>query len=153
MAAQLQFLNPVEFILPDENGKKAKKLKTKRVHYKNPTYRKIYKQYSEESVNVSDYQKLDDIYSQIYNFCDVGIFEKFETKTQSGLRLWCDTYTKEPYEYEGAIYKGQEFKVFGAEIIGTENLPHKQRVIIHLKLLRLLRNGFSINEAFERITR
>ena len=51
---------------------------------------------------------------------------------------------RERYEQDGlAIYPEEQ----QAEILNTWQLPIKKRVIIHLRLLRLLRKGLSIKEA------
>ena len=63
------------------------------------------------------------------------------------MRIIRDVYTNEEYEYKGKIYKGQNFINVSASIDGTDNLPIKIRVIIHIRLLRLLRKGLSIKEA------
>ena len=66
---------------------------------------------------------------------------------QDGLRVYKDIYTKEDYEYQGKIYKGQQFENVGASVLNTEELPIKYRVIIHIRLLRLLRKGLTVKEA------
>ena len=51
---------------------------------------------------------------------------------------------RDRYEQDGlAVYPKEE----EAEILNTWKLPLRDRVIIHIKLLRLLRKGFSIKEA------
>ena len=92
---------------------------------------------------------LTTIYELIYN--QIGANPFIEDYEQDGLRIMRDVYTEEDYEYQGKIYKGQKFVNVSASIKGTDNLPIKQRVIIHIRLLRLLRKGLSIKEALERI--
>ncbi len=91
------------------------------------------------------YPTLAKIYNLIYNLIGANPFVK--RYEQDGLIVSRDVYTKEDYIYQGKIYKGQEFVNVSASIKGTDNLPIKQRVIIHIRLLRLLRSGFSIKEA------
>jgi hypothetical protein len=132
MAAQIQqtLFNVSEFV--------PGKIKTKRVHFKVPTYIKKYSFYSlnpftEELQYLGDEKHifriavLQRLYSAIYGYCDINIFEQFERKEKDGLIIW-----------------GEDRQ---AEIANTCFLPLGDRVKIHLKLLRLLRNGFSIKEA------
>lgn len=91
------------------------------------------------------YPTLAKIYKLIYNQIGANPFNTFYE--QDGLIVSRDVYTKEDYTYQGKIYKGQKFVNVSASIKGTDNLPIKQRVIIHIRLLRLLRKGLSIKEA------
>ena len=88
---------------------------------------------------------LTTIYELIYN--QIGANPFIDNYEQDGLRVIRDIYTEEEYEYQGKTYKGQKFVNVSASIKGTDNLPIKQRVIIHIRLLRLLRKGLSIKEA------
>lgn len=153
MAAQVQ--TSLFEVSPYITGKK-------RVRYKVPTYTKSYEDYSGESLKIvdnleyeSNYQKLDDIYSKIYNYCGIEILntntKKDKVRTEGQLKIWTIEYDKTPYEYEGTMYEGQEFTVRGAEIIGTENWDIDKRIEIHERLLRLLRKGFSVEESLESI--
>lgn len=136
MAAQLQqtLFNLNEFV--------PGKIKTKRVHFKIPTYTKKYTFYSKnpftdelqylgDEKHIFRYAVLQRLYSILYGFCNVNIFEQFDSK-----------------EYQGLIIWGEDKQ---AEIANTWQLPLGDRVKIHLKLLRLLRNGFSVSESLERI--
>lgn len=91
------------------------------------------------------YPTLAKIYNLIYNLIGANPF--IDNYEQDGLRVIRDIYTEEDYEYQGKTYKGQKFVNVSASIKGTDNLPIKQRVIIHIRLLRLLRKGLSIKEA------
>jgi hypothetical protein len=95
------------------------------------------------------YPTLAKIYKLIYNQIGANPFNTFYE--QDGLIVSRDVYTKEDYTYQGKIYKGQKFVNVSASIKGTDNLPIKQRVIIHIRLLRLLRKGLSIKEALWQI--
>lgn len=91
------------------------------------------------------YPTLAKIYRLIYNQIGANPFDNYYE--QDGLRVIRDVYTEEEYEYQGKTYKGQKFVNVSASIKGTDNLPIKIRVIIHIRLLRLLRKGLSIKEA------
>lgn len=87
-------------------------------------------------VSVLNYLKKDKydkrpfgIYTQLYAYVNKNAIEKRERYEQDGLAVY-------PQEEE-------------AEILNTWNLPLGDRVKIHLKLLRLLRNGFTIKGALE----
>lgn len=91
------------------------------------------------------YPTLAKIYKLIYNQIGANPFNTFYE--QDGLIVSRDVYTKEDYTYQGKTYKGQKFVNVSASVKGTDNLPIKLRVIIHIRLLRLLRKGLSIKEA------
>ena len=74
---------------------------------------------------------LHKIYEQIYNQLNINVFEQFERKDLNGLIVW-----------------GEEKQ---AEIQNTCYLPLKDKVTLHIELLRNLRKGFSIEESLERI--
>lgn len=129
MAAQVQ--TSLFEITPYITGKK-------RVRYKVPTYTKSYTfwhinpdtneiQYDGDEQHIFRIKTLHKLYSLIYGYCNINIFEQFEKKDLNGLTIW-----------------GEERQ---AEIKNTSYLPLKDRVTFHIKLLRLLRKGFSIEEA------
>lgn len=95
------------------------------------------------------YKTLVKIYELIYNQIGANPFNN--NYTQDGLRIIREIYTDEDYTYKGKIYKGQKFINISASIENTDNLPIKARVIIHIRLLRLLRKGLSIREALWRL--
>lgn len=140
---QLSFFNAVEYNLACPiTGVKPKKIKKKRVHFKVPTYIKKYSFYSKnpytnelqylgDEKHIFRYAVLQRLYLILYGYCNVDIFEQFEKKNYNGLIIW-----------------GEDKQ---AEIADTWQLPLGDRVKIHLKLLRLLRNGFSVSESLERI--
>ena len=130
VAQQFTLFNIAEFI--------PGKIKTKRVHYKIPTYIKRYSftsvnpltnelQYLGDEKHIFRVKALQRIYSNIYDYCNINPFEQFEKKELDGLMIY-----KEDMQ---------------AEIPNTWNLPLKDRVTIHIRLLRLLRKGFSVKEA------
>ncbi|MBR6099401.1 hypothetical protein IKP85_06610 [bacterium] len=140
---QLSFINAVEYNLACPiTGVKPKKIKKKRVHFKVPTYIKKYSFYSEnpytnelqylgDEKHIFRHAVLQRLHSILYGYCNVDIFEQFEKKNYNGLIIW-----------------GEDKQ---AEIADTWQLPLGDRVKIHLKLLRLLRNGFSVSESLERL--
>jgi hypothetical protein len=133
MAAQVQ--TSLFEVSPYITGKK-------RVRYKIPTYTKSYTfwhinpetseiQFDGDERHIFRIKTLHKLYSLIYGYSGVNIFEQFEKKEINGLTIW-----------------GEEKQ---AEIAGCEILSIKDRVKIHLKLLRLLRKGFSIEEALNEL--
>lgn len=133
MAAQVQ--TSLFEITPYITGKK-------RVRYKVPTYTKSYTfwhinpdtneiQYDGDEQHIFRIKTLHKLYSLIYGYCNINIFEQFERKNLNGLTIW-----------------GEERQ---AEIQNTSYLPLKDRVTLHIKLLRLLRKGFSFEEALNDI--
>ena len=129
MAAQVQ--TSLFEVSPYITGKK-------RVRYKVPTYTKSYTfwhinpdtneiQYDGDERHIFRIKTLHKLYSMLYGYSGVNVFEQFERKDLNGLTIW-----------------GEERQ---AEIQNTSYLPLKDRVTLHIKLLRLLRKGFSIEEA------
>jgi hypothetical protein len=129
MAAQVQ--TSLFEVSPYITGKK-------RVRYKVPTYTKSYTfwhinpdtneiQYDGDERHIFRIKTLHKLYSMLYGYSGVNVFEQFERKDLNGLTIW-----------------GEERQ---AEIQNTSYLPLRDRVKIHIKLLRLLRKGFSIEEA------
>ena len=132
MAVQQNLFNILEYC---KNGKIPPK---KRVRYKNPTYIKSYQfrvfnedsgqfQYYGDEKHILRVKTLHKLYSLIYGYCNVDLFEQFEKKEVDGLTIW-----------------GEDKQ---AEIADTWNLPLKNRVLLHLRLLRGLRKGLSVKEA------
>lgn len=129
MAAQVQ--TSLFEVSPYITGKK-------RVRYKVPTYTKSYTfwhinpetneiQFDGDERHIFRIKTLHKLYSMLYGYSGVNVFEQFERKDLNGLTIW-----------------GEERQ---AEIQNTSYLPLKDRVTLHIKLLRLLREGFSIKEA------
>lgn len=114
----------------------------KRVRYKVPTYTKSYTfyhinpdtneiQYDGDERHIFRIKTLHKLYSLIFGYCNVNIFEQFERSDINGLTIW-----------------GEDRQ---AEIENSCYLPLKDRVTIHLRLLRYLRKGFSVEESVERV--
>ena len=133
MAAQVQ-TNLFE-ISPYITGKK-------RVRYKVPTYTKSYTfwhinpdtneiQYDGDERHIFRIKTLHKLYSLLYGYSGVNVFEQFERKDLNGLTVW-----------------GEERQ---AEIQNTSYLPLRARVTLHIRLLRYLRKGFSVVESLERV--
>lgn len=133
MAAQIQ--TSLFEMTPYITGKK-------RVRYKVPTYTKSYTfwhinpdtneiQYDGDERHIFRIKTLHKLYSMLYGYSGVNVFEQFERKDLNGLTIW-----------------GEERQ---AEIQNTSYLPLKDRVTLHIKLLRLLRKGFSIEGALNDI--
>ena len=136
MAAQLQSS------LFDLSLYLVKKPKKKRVRYKKPSYVKSYTfthinpitgelEYNGDEKHIFRIRNLHNLYSLIYGYCDINIFEQFERRELNGLTIW-----------------GEDKQ---AEITDTINLPLQKRILMHIQLLRYLRKGFSIEESLERV--
>ena len=135
MAAQVQ--TSLFEVSPYTTGKK-------RVRYKIPTYTKSYTfwhinpetneiQFDGDERHIFRVKTLHHLYSIIFGYSGVNVFEQFERKNIDGLTIWREERQ--------------------AEITGTSNLSIKERILIHLKLLRLLRKGFSVWYAVYIVTR
>lgn len=148
----------------------AKKLKKKRVHYKNTTYTKYYKNDIIDGFCLNDdtrtWGRLNKTHTNLSGFFPVffsnslcrllnqGVlyYEDEETVVYDiGLiRSWRNRYTEEEYEYKGrdgrGVFKGQNFEVTGAEIIGSEDLLLDSRLFLHTWLLEFLQEGYKIEQ-------
>lgn len=142
----------------EEYDKMARKVKNKRVHYKTTTYTKFYKNDIIDGKihnnHILTWGRLRQLHSQLANF--FPIFFNGVEPTEYGedyryfdfgmVRVWDNSYTSETYTYRGDIYKGQDFKVLEAEIIGTEDLNIQERLYIHETVLELLEEGYNIDQ-------
>lgn len=77
-------------------------------------------------------------------------------KDFSGVKVYYDYYDDKPYEYKTSRdgwkdFKGEEFNNVSAELDGAQQLPIYKRLKIHIMLLRLLRQGMTIDKAVEEV--
>ena len=116
----------------------AKKQLKKRIRYKIPTYKKKYRLswqdeetkewfYDSDEKHIFRIRDLQKIHSLIYGYCGINLFEQAESVEKFGLVCWVEDKQ--------------------AEIKDTWRLSIKDRIKIHLKLLRLLRQGKDLEEA------
>ena len=148
----------------------AKKIKKKRVHYKNTTYTKYYKNDVIKGLCHNDdthtWGRLNTVHNNLSDFFPIFFsnslgrllnqgdlyYEDEETVVYDiGLvRSWRNRYTEEEYEYKGrdgwGVFKGQSFDVTGAEIIGSEDLLLDSRLFLHTCLLEFLQEGYKIEQ-------
>ena len=142
----------------EEFDKMARKVKHKRIHYKTPTYTKIYSNDVIDGKVLNNdlylWGRMKELHARLSNF--FPIFFNGVEPTEQGenyryfdfgmVRVWDNTYTSETYTYRGDIYKGQDFKVLEAEIIGTEDLNIQERLYIHETVLEMLEEGYNIDQ-------
>lgn len=135
MSAQQSLLNLNLYTI---NG--APKPQKKRIRYKQPAYKKKYRLswfneetqewfYDSDEKHIFRIKDLQKIYSLIYGYCGIDLFEHSEIIERNGLICWLEDRQ--------------------AEIKDTLFLPLKDRVLIHLKLLRFLRQGKKLEEAIK----
>ena len=142
----------------EELEKMARKVKNKRVHYKNTTYTKYYKEdvIDGKIQNNQTFQqgRMRQLYTRLANFFPIFfsgvqpsfIEEDYKAYDFGIVRVWDNVYLPETYTHQGAIYKGQEFRVIEAEIIGSEDLNIQERLYLHETLLELLEEGYRIEQ-------
>ena len=116
----------------------------KRVRYKIPTYKKAdkinknIKDYACNQKHIFRYKTLHSVYESIAYSVLNG-----QLKLPLGdFRLYKDGLVIN-FETQYGIY---EFN-YQAEIDGTQNLPIGERLRIHIRLLRLLRQGYKVKKA------
>lgn len=104
-------------------------------------------------------RSLDLIYQEIGKRLIVGqkinLFECQEFNF-SGVRVYYDYYDDKPYEYKTSRdgwkdFKGEEFNNISGELDNTQHLPICKRLKIHILLLRLLRQGMTIEKAVDEV--
>lgn len=128
-----------------------KKPKFKRVHYKIPTYKKVYKNDIQDDGFVKDdvatWGKIKDLQNVLTDYVGFNPFSEETIQEINGVRVWNVHYLPENYIYRGKQYKGQDFRVIESEIIGTEDLHITDRLYLHEHLLNELRAGLPLSEA------
>ena len=73
-----------------------------------------------------------------------------------GVKVYYDYYDNKPYEYKTSRdgwkdFKGEEFNNISGELDNTQHLPIYKRLKIHIMLLRLLRQGMTIDKAVKEV--
>jgi hypothetical protein len=142
----------------EELEQMARKVKYKRVHYKTTTYTKVYKNdVIDGKIHNNDiylWGRMRELHKRLANFFPIFfsnvepsiIEEDYKVYDFGIVRVWDNVYLPETYTHQGAIYKGQEFRVIEAEIIGSEDLNIQERLYLHETLLELLEDGYNINQ-------
>lgn len=106
-----------------------------------------------EPKELNQYEEMALIYSQISNYLPIPIMmaQEQENFDFEYLTLWYSSYHNQKYEYRGEFYQGEEFKIIGAELKGTENFYIEFRLLLHKKLLELIQKGLNIQEAAKKL--
>ena len=142
----------------EELEQMARKVKHKRVHYKTTTYTKVYKNdVIDGKIQHNDiflWGRMRELHKRLANFFPIFfsnvepciVEEDYKAYDFGVVRVWVNMYLPETYTHQGAIYKGQEFRVVEAEIIGSEDLNIQERIYLHETLLELLEDGYNINQ-------
>ena len=116
----------------------------KRVRYKIPTYKKADKinknilDYSANQNHIFRYKTLQCIYCEIAFL----VLSGQQRLSVGDMRLYRDGLVV----YFDTEYGGYNFN-YQAEIDGTQNLSVGERLRIHIRLLRLLRQGYKLKRA------
>ena len=96
----------------------------------------------------SPWVTMQKLYEKLAGFFEIPLFATSdEVITQGDIRLWSSVYTDETFSYKDEICKGECFKVFEAELIGSENLYLEDRITVHKELLAQLEADATIEEA------
>lgn len=120
----------------------------KRIRYTTPTYKKKYKIFvaasgkKQDETHIYRYRSLYVIYGKLANYSGISPFEwdrskPHEYKKIGLLRVFKDTYTVD----------NREVQDYCAEIIGTGKLSFKERLLIHIRLLKLLKQNIELQNA------
>ena len=142
----------------EEFDRMARKVKSKRVHYKTPTYIKTYSNDVIDGKILNNdlyiWGRMKELHTRLSNFFPIFFngakpieeTDDYKVFDFGMVRVWENIYRAEMYTYRGDIYKGQDFKVLEAEIIGTEDLNIQERLYIHETVLEMLEDGYNINQ-------
>lgn len=112
------------------------------------------------------YKTLVKLRSALVNYITTDDFQRIFHSTENSVKIDKGLYTIYAEKYDtdvyfhrdmvnparnpaGATYKGQKFEVFEVEINNTENLPLKERIQLHINLLRKLRKGQTFDEVLQ----
>lgn len=134
MGTQIPLLNLGDFQIA---GVKREK---KRIRFKVPTYTKSYTfchinplteelQYDGDERHIFRIRNLQHIYSKLYGFTGVNPLERAAKIEMYGLTVHLEDMQ--------------------AEIKGTEMLSIKERLQIHIRLLKLLKQGYEVKDAMK----
>lgn len=138
-------------------------IKKKRVHYKNTTYTKFYKNDVIQGNDIkvkndnATWGKMNQLYQILANYFPYPLFQGNKQYSDTNfidngiIRTYKTQYKKENYLYRGddgitRLYKGQDFEVREAEIIGTEDLGINERLFLHETLIEYLDMGYKIEQ-------
>lgn len=142
-------------------------IKSKRIRFKNPTYTKFYKEDKHidgsETKTAEKYGEMNRLYTELSNrfpfplhyeenYKEINSFDNGTFYIDTGIiRTYKLHYTKEKYTHKGddgivKEYKGEEFDLYFAEIIGTEDFGINERLFIHSELIRYLDEGYKIEK-------
>ena len=111
-----------------------------------------YKKHAKPVEPESPWVTMQNLYKKLAGFFEIPVFTTSdEVITQGDIRIWCSVYTDETFSYQGEIFKGECFKVFEAELIGSENLYLEDRIAVHKELLAQLEANATIEEAVKHV--
>lgn len=115
----------------------------KRGNYKSKVFKKF---------ELNPYTEMKNLYSSLANYLPMPLFSNNEGVFIYGkIRYWYMVYSDDDYSYIGDTFKGENFKVIEAEIIGTENMYIEDRVQLYKKLIKFLQQGLKLDEAVEKL--
>lgn len=122
------------------------------VEYGGKKTRGHYNKKPKEVQKLNPYLELSQVRVRLANYLPVPLMADIQECTTFGhFNLWYLHYTNEEYQYEGEIYRGEEFKIIEAELIGTERFNIDTRLYLHKKLFELINTGVTIHEAAEKL--
>jgi hypothetical protein len=110
---------------------------------------------------INPYSYISTIYNHIANtYLTMPLLSNDEAAFYyQGLNVWYSVYEPVTYTYydyptqgfegKGDICPGEDFKIFEAELIGTENFSVTDRIDLHIRLLDLLEQGVQLKQAVE----
>ena len=141
----------------------SRKVKTKRIHYTNPTYKKDYGSDAVDGkLDMERWGKMEAVYKRLANFFPIFLPNSLLSHLCTGelventeeclaynfgmVRSWKNNYYEENYTYRGETFKGQEFEDVGAEVKGTGDLNVEERLFVHEELLEALEEGYEIDQ-------
>ncbi len=108
---------------------------------------------------INPYTYISEIYNHLaIKYVPVPLLSKDEAGFYfNGLKVWYSVYPPDTYLYydyptlgiegNGDKYSGEDFQIFEAELIGTENFNVIDRIDLHIRLLDILGQGVELKQA------
>lgn len=101
-------------------------------------------------VEYNPYTHIQKLYTQLGDLIGICLFSKDDIVWRyRGIKIWSSVYNMETYEYQGKEYIGEQFQINQAEIRGTESFTVNDRIKLHEKLIKLLKQRVELKYAIK----
>ena len=107
--------------------------------------------------HIFKYKLLQKLYEEIAKYVSYPLSLEDSIFKQDGLIVYISHFKKGQYKWfdidkrKENTFTGRKFNIIQAEIENTWDLPIKDRVLLHIKLLRLLKQGYKVKDSIKQI--